>query len=143
MFPTTLKNFARTENWGDPDKMDHTLLEKLDEYRARIGVQIYVSCGTQGVHEPHSLHYEGKAVDCLILSRSINVLDLLFPALQIGFSEIGYYPDWKYYKHNFPGFHFGYNETSTRTKLWIREKSKTGIIQSAINTENLKRLGII
>lgn len=127
-----LKWFSPSENWGDPSKVDPTLLLLLDEIRDVIGWPIVIHCAyeTSG-HSPNSYHYLGRAVDFHFKSsvpfyeqveRLLRILDQI--KLEISyyviykpsrsllpisdFVGLGIYPAW-----NNPGFHLDIRSSKT------------------------------
>lgn len=139
-----LKYFSPKENWGNPSKMRHSLLWRLDEARQRVGFPFIVTSGNQGKHHPNSLHYSGRAVD-FVVKRPLNVAlcDILFDLLRFDFTGVGIYPHWKPYG----GFHVEHSSARKPVKrLWlgIYEKDDAGKqIQTyhAITVENLQKYG--
>jgi len=112
-----IKYFSPRENWGNPEKMDFSLLEKLDLLRDTIGVPIFINKAwadrAKREHAPRSLHYEGKAVDCC--APKISLLEFFLFALRFDFGGIGLYPFW-----NRPGLHL---DIRTGLALWWRNES--------------------
>lgn len=109
-----IEGFSRSENWGDPDKLNGFLLLALsavrhlyrEEYDPDAVFIVHYAYDLEG-HVKKSEHYRGNAVDFHIKTKlnyldQINALLDIFEKLQItdrvGF---GIYPDW-----NNPGFHF-------------------------------------
>ena len=100
-----IKYFSPMENkkkspWGDPYKMDFSLIRQLDLLREYIGVPIHIHCGTQGKHSEKSYHYTDpcKATDCFC--EDLSLLDFYLFAERFVFGGIGVYPYW-----NRPGLH--------------------------------------
>lgn len=95
-----IRFFSPEEAWGDPYKMDHNLIIRLDQLRELAGKPIIIHCGyaTEG-HSLNSFHYKGMAADLHIEGYSL--LDQYLLAEQAGpFGGIGVYPDWSR-----PGLH--------------------------------------
>ena len=99
--------FAKSEAWGDPDKMDGTILLSLFALRCAIpctGFVVHCGFALPG-HEEHSLHKIGRAVDFHIdgmeFRDAIECMELALEDLHLANScGLGIYPDWKR-----PGFH--------------------------------------
>lgn len=116
-----IKHFSPKENWGDPDKMDPELLNKLDLFREEIGKKCKVLSGfaTSG-HAPKSYHYLGKAVDCRFMDENgipLSLWDHFLIAMKAPFNGVGIYShsNWG------PFLHFDVRESSER-KIWVCEK---------------------
>jgi len=97
-----LKHFKRSENWGDPKKVDHKLLFILDAYREELGIPLYVSRSVSYDREqsPHYPNEQGfsEAVDLFpLLSHNpdLTLCDCYLLATRYPFSGIGIYPYWR------------------------------------------------
>ncbi len=121
-----LKYFKPDPNkWGDPSKMDGSLLLTMDALRAECSMPIVINCGyaTSG-HAKHSYHYKGMACDWhfLLVPKTVDdfkdQVKLVLEAcelLQIDqFIGLGIYPYW----HR-PGFHLDVRGFKAR---WVRDK---------------------
>jgi len=160
-----LKYFKRTENWGDPDKIDEKLLLILDAFRDEIGIPLYVSCALSvpGSHDArYSSHYPDDkglcyAVDVIPLLSygNIALLDCYIIATRYPFNGIGVYPDWRYsrispYHSRIErgGLHL---DTSPYRHMkpmrcagqWIGYMSKAGQEYIGVTKCNLKKHGLI
>jgi len=99
--------FKKTEDWGNPEKMNGLLLMLLDNIRCCYDFPFEIHCGyDESGHTKKSQHYLGNAVDFHIESKEkfitqtnkmIKILDELQVSERVGF---GIYPDW-----NNKGFH--------------------------------------
>ena len=69
--------------------VDRLVLENLNRLRRILNRPILITSLTNGVHAPKSLHYIGKAVDCVI--DGIHPNRVLETALDVGFRGIGLY----------------------------------------------------
>ena len=121
MIWNNLQYFKKTENWGDPDKMNPEFLILLDNIRDIIGYPISINCGysTNG-HATKSQHYLGNAVDFVVLGVSMQVAyELIIDALdELGMNDkvgLGVYPFW-----NTQGFHIDLRGNKAR---WSRAAS--------------------
>ena len=124
-----LKYFKRSENWGDPDKINNLLLSNLDKFREYIGVPVIITCGTQGQHVENSYHYQGLAVDIVIPERNGRLLDMYLNALKFPFSGVGIYPDWRYDDARVGGLHLdmrGMDRYYGLKATWLGVKDKKG-----------------
>ena len=98
--------------------MDLNLILMLDKFREEIKTPIYVSCGTQGKHVSHSLHYSGNAVDVLFPNKLMEDLPTLCDtAEKIGFTGIGIYNCWNLNHVSTPGMHL--DNRPGKIKKWI------------------------
>lgn len=121
------KFFKETENWGDPFLIERDLIDELEEFRYTIGTPIFISCGTQGKHEPNSFHYKGMAVDIMFpeLERA-KLPDIYLTAHRFGFQGLGIYPHWsigesvvgKMQRKVLGGLHLDIRPTTTK-HTWI------------------------
>ena len=145
-----IRHFRKTENWGDPTKIDFQLVHLLDQFRAHLGQEIYVSCGTQGAHVKDSMHYQGKAVDVIIDVGGKEPLDLVLLALKFPFTGIGIYPRWRHPRFLRPlGFHLDVRDVSSLPRgvvqaTWIGVPNATGkTTYCTFDAANLRRYGLI
>lgn len=134
-----LKFFKRTENWGDPDRMNPILLKTLDNFRAFVGKPIVITCGTQGVHADESEHYKGNAVD--LICPGVKLLDLYLAAERFPFTGIGVYPDWRYKEQTVGGLHVDIREVA-HLSFGARWMGYAGSYH-ALTFENLKKFGVV
>jgi uncharacterized protein YcbK (DUF882 family) len=92
-----LRYFDPTENWGQPDGMDWTLLQALEELRQFIGQKIIIHCGKEP--RPRGWHPTGRAVDLHI--EGLDLLSQWLAAARFtAFHGIGVYTWWTH-----PGLH--------------------------------------
>lgn len=102
-----VKNFTRNENWGDPDRVNASLVYVMDALRNWLGFRIHINNAFEASgHSPKSQHYKGNAddfwVECdLDFAEQVRLieefLELFGLADKVGF---GIYPNWRR-----PGFH--------------------------------------
>jgi len=92
--------FSPSDNWGNPQLIDYSLVKELEGLRKFIGTAIRIHCATQGVHAPKSYHYAIPcvAVDCS--TKGISLVNFYLGAERFGFTGIGIYTWWKK-----PGLH--------------------------------------
>lgn len=124
-----IRHFSPDE-FDYPDKMDPMTLQMLDSMRDIEGhrrhIIITINCDyvprARGGHAPNSMHYWGKAIDCIIRDarsgRPLPVVEQFFMALRYHWTGIGFYPYWQD-----PGLHLD-TRTSTRflpRALWWRD----------------------
>lgn len=115
-----LRFFRRSENWGNADAMSPALLLELDAWRAYIGVPVMILKGTQGIHEEHSRHYTGEAVDVLVAEPGdMTLLDLWVSALRFRFTAVGVYPHWELNGKPVGGLHLQYGDDRAHRSLWL------------------------
>jgi hypothetical protein len=145
-----IRHFTKTENWGDASKMSFALVHLLDQFRAHLGQEIYVSCGTQGTHVKDSAHYRGEAVDVIIDVGEKEPLDYILLALKFPFTGIGIYPKWRHPRFQRPlGFHLDVRDVSTLPRgvvqaTWIGvPKATGGNTYCAFDAANLRRYELI
>jgi uncharacterized protein YcbK (DUF882 family) len=117
-----LKHFSKDEAWGDPERMNHSLLLQLDYFREASGVPFVVTNGfdTSG-HVTNSYHYSGRAVDGRFVEKSGKVLSLrehIILALKSPFGGIGIYT----WSARGPFVHFDNRNILGERKIWVCEK---------------------
>lgn len=144
-----LKHFNPDENWGNWEAIDFRLLFFLDCYRAFVGQQIVVVCGTQGVHKSE-WHKKGLAVDCVLDGKHQGQLNSIFAAMRFPFTGLGVYPRARHPKFRRPiGFHFDIREINDMPQgvcraQWIGIPDSNGEVQYYGLTEGaLKRWEVI
>lgn len=142
MIWNVLKHFSANENWGDANKMDPKLLKMLDNYRGVVNEKIFISCGTQGLHVPNSLHYQGKAVDILFPSSEKSLFDCYLIAEKFNFTGIGLYPDWQFGGKRIGGMHLDLRVSDIAVR-WIGVKEMNQTVYIALNEQNLKATKLI
>lgn len=88
---TKIKHFKRTENWGDPDKIDPNLIMRLEGMRIYAGKPFIIHCGYElEGHKDDSYHGYGKAVDGHFVG--LNLIDQFLIATRFfGIGGIGMY----------------------------------------------------
>lgn len=148
-----IQNFKKSENWGDPDKMNFALLKRIDALRNEIG-RCYVTCGTNGTHRENSQHYLGRAVDLIPIdfNRKIrqgksHILDLIFAVRRFPFTGIGFYFFWNYRGQKVVGLHVDnrvLKRGEFRNSVWMAVKNDSGE-QSyhALDYKNLQKFEIL
>jgi hypothetical protein len=140
---TGLKFFRRTENWGNPDKMEKWFLYELDAYREHIGTAILVTCGTGGIHVKGSQHYIGQAADIMFPGKSrAELFDLYMAATRFKFGGIGLYPNWKLEGKELGGLHLDWRQAPVKA-LWLGAEVNGTQKYLALNTENLRKYGLV
>ena len=128
--------FNKKENWGDPDKMSPVLLNEMDAFRFHTGKKIYVSYGTQGVHEKNSTHYYGLAADIIFPEVAPKDLpDMFIAASRFNFTGIGLYPHWKLNGTILGGLHLDHRR-GRQKQYWIGLPDGTYV---NLNFENIKK----
>lgn len=89
-----------TDQWGDANAIDDSLIMALDDFRRFIQCPIHISRGVSSSgHSTKSFHYREQgacAVDALIPNYQGGPVNLLLDAMRFGFRGIGWYPGWKY-----------------------------------------------
>lgn len=154
MFPTNLRHFRSDENFGSPDLMDHSLLYVLDEWRADLGIPVYVSRGYDEQAAKHSAHrpqadgnaYAVDVIPCL-QGTDVTLFDCFQLALRYDFYGVGIYPDWRYTfetgglhldrhpRRNFRGWQ--------RAGTWIGYRENGKPKYAGVTTFNLKKYGLL
>ena len=82
----TLKYFTPRENWGDPDKMEFSILWALEKLRNYTGRPINVHCGWE--ERDSGNHPKGIAADIHIFG--MHIIDQFIAATRIDdFNGIG------------------------------------------------------
>lgn len=102
-----VRNFTPAENWGDPEKVNASLVYIMDALRNWLGWPIFINNAfAASGHATKSQHYVGNAddfrIDCdLDFAEQVRLVEEFLEAFgladQVGF---GIYPNW----HR-PGFH--------------------------------------
>ena len=136
---------SKSDNWGDPAKINTNLLLNLDAYRAAIGIPVVVTSGTGGTHEPNSQHYLGNAADIQFPTMKQPLFELYLMAERFHFTGIGIYPHWQYNGYKIGGLHvdirpLGVNEPAHRW-LGVSQNGKQEYI--AFSYQNLKTYGLL
>ena len=110
-----LDNFTPEEAWGDPTKVNGSLLLLLQAIRTYIAHGFTVhNAYTHTGHAPSSQHYVGNAVDFHISGipfyEAVLVVEEALHFYQVEeHVGLGIYPDW-----NTPGFHLDVRGTKAR-----------------------------
>lgn len=116
-----LKHFKKSENWGDPDKMDPAFLIKLDRFRGWIGHSFKVNEGyAADGHAPNSYHYRGMAVDGRFMdgNRPLSLEEHIAICMKAPFGGIGIYT----WSKNGVFVHFDDRLIDFRRSIWICEQ---------------------
>ncbi len=95
-----LRHFTTDEFGASLPMLSMGLLEKLDEFRERLGSPVLISPAPGSLFRPagaeESQHLYGRAADVMVpdadLKRAFQV------AKEVGFTGIGVYPHWQPYK---------------------------------------------
>jgi len=115
----SLEHFKPTEAWGDPHRMSSDLVRELEAFREFIDTEVFILCGTQGVHSVNSQHYSGNAVDIIFPGEPLDALpDLLLASLRFDFVGIGIYPHWSIHGHVRGGLHLDQRPGLVKA-LWL------------------------
>jgi uncharacterized protein YcbK (DUF882 family) len=138
-----IKHFSPTspsDVWGDPSKMDRSLLLALDQLREFCKCAIYVSSGyrTSG-STADSQHKLGRAVD--VLCPGMDLFSFYLAAERFGFQGIGIYPHWKWKNAMIGGLHL--DMRTTGPARWMGVLSPVGQTYVALNPQHLKDYGVI
>jgi len=88
---TQYKYFTASENWGDPDMMQHVLIAELERLRTIIRGPIIILSGYRDGDT--GTHGAGIAAD--IYASGVNTLDLYIEAIRLDFRGVGLYPEWR------------------------------------------------
>jgi hypothetical protein len=142
-----LRYFKESENWGDPSKMDHNLLLRLDDFRHELGSGLIVSRGTQGKSDAKkSQHDLGLAVDVVFTTGlKMTVLDAYLLACSYGFSGVGLYTHWKFKNETRGGLHLDMRKLPPRTRAarWLASSKDETQIYFKMSVENMEKIGMI
>lgn len=118
-----LKYFSKTEEWGDPARMDPAFLILLDNFRATIPYRIVLTSPAfaGSGHAENSYHYKGRAVDCRLKTMNGRVASLqehVLIALRSPFGGVGIYT----WSPLGPFLHFDNRTMMEDRKIWVCEK---------------------
>jgi uncharacterized protein YcbK (DUF882 family) len=126
---SAFKNFHKIryfspEEFHYPEMMDSSTLQLLEAMRAGEAIRraIIITLNADytppdvGGHRPDSMHYMGKAVDCVIRDATtrqpLPIIEQFLMALKWFWSGVGFYPHW-----NEPGLHL---DTRPVTRIGAR-----------------------
>ena len=129
--------FKREEKWGDPGKVNPSLVYLVDEFRHFVGKPFILHCAySKNGHSTTSQHYKGNALDGHFVG--ISWFDQYLLAMKFGkFNGIGVYPDW-----NNPGLHLDVRPLSGEAKhTWTRFKGEYMDVSEANLTKIFEELG--
>jgi uncharacterized protein YcbK (DUF882 family) len=136
--------FFRPSDVFAPDKIDFTLMYKLDQLRIFINKPIIITSSNDPgqVHENNSYHYKGLAVD-IVVPQADNMMDVYLAATRFNWGGIGIYPDWKYDGKTVGGMHLDVRpvDASGHNASWMGVGSPQQYV--AFNKTNLKLYGVI
>lgn len=113
-------------NWGNPSAIFKDLIFQLDLFCYQEGLNCLITSGTQGVHAAKSLHYKGRAIDCMFPGVALWELPkkVFKSALRYNFSGLGIYNGWRLHHGAKPigGMHFEmeWDLPPLKKKLWVR-----------------------
>lgn len=116
-----LKYFKRSENFGDPDKMNPDFLLELDNFRSTLSCQIRILCGFAiSGHAVDSYHYRGRAVDCRLIKDGapLSISEHILIAIKAPFGGVGIYT----HSPNGPFLHLDNRLATYDRKIWVCEK---------------------
>ncbi|MBW7956542.1 MAG: DUF882 domain-containing protein [Deltaproteobacteria bacterium] len=95
-----LRYFKPSEFGASLPLLNPALLEKLDEFRHRLGSRVIISPAPGSLIRPagdnESQHVYGRAADVMIPDTTL--VQAYSVAREVGFTGIGVYPHWKPYK---------------------------------------------
>lgn len=141
-----LKKDSRQDRYGNTDILKPDLLLKTDSLISHFKSDFIITSGTDGKHSPNSAHYRGEAFDIILIpSKKVShPVDVIFQAFKLGFTGIGYYPDWKYFGLQVGGYHLDIRQTKTAAtwlgvQNWNKDKKKFEREYIALNHTNLKK----
>jgi hypothetical protein len=104
------KSFSEFENWGDPEKMNYSLIAGLQELRNFVGREIVIHYGFEK-RDGQGWHPKGRAVDLHIVS--MHPIEQFIAASRFRvFTGIGTYLWW-----NSPGLHLD-NRPLRQRSIW-------------------------
>jgi uncharacterized protein YcbK (DUF882 family) len=122
---THFKPDSKVDQWGNPDKLDFELIQRLDAFRTYIGLPVLVTSGYRpGGGSQHGL---GKAVDFVVPQWAGGLLDLYFEVERFNFNGLGIYRDWIYQGKHIYGIHIDMRDIKDRRSarwLCIRPKAE-------------------
>lgn len=94
----TIRHFSPSDTgFGDPEKIDFSIVSAIDQFRDLLNTPIHVTFGTQGAHVAGSQHYLGLATDLIFPEKDLRSLAGIFKtATECGlFHGVGIYPHWR------------------------------------------------
>lgn len=128
-----------SDNWGDPSKISHELLVKLDQLRLKTGRPIHVTSGYRpSGNTGDSQHKYGRAVD--IMCPGLNLRVFLSLAEEVGFNGIGVYPHWRMSGIRSGGLHVDVRPNGPAR--WMGVQQGQGQVYIALNEDNLEKWGV-
>jgi len=143
---TKYQYLTPNESWGDHDKMSPVLLDKLDAMCRLMQSGIFVTCGTQGIHDDNmGLHSSGIAVDFIpmdLIRGYTTLLDCFFMAARFGFTGIGLYPDWHYNGKRTGGLHVDIRPAQYMAQ-WLAVATSGTQVYIRLSESNLIKWGAI
>lgn len=137
------KKGSSVDNWGKPERMNPTLLLKLDAFRDFINTPLIVTSGFRS-NDPGQ-HGKGLAVDVVAPKWDKPFFDLYLSAERFGFKGIGIYQGWSYKGQPVCGLHLDERDTDGKPGArWLGlGNSRDKNIYYTFNLENLFKLGFI
>lgn len=143
------KKYGTSDKWGNPDKLDATLLLKLDDLREFMGMPIQVTSGWRE-NDPRE-HGKGLALD--IVCPGADLFSFYLAAERFQFPGLGVYPHWQWDGITVGGLHvdqrvlgvrIGSHNTEFKGARWFCFKNESSVqVYTTLNKENLKRFGVI
>jgi uncharacterized protein YcbK (DUF882 family) len=119
-----LKHFSKSENWGDPEKMDPEFLIQLDDFRHVIDKPCVLTCAAfanQG-HSDQSYHYKGRAADVRFIDPTtrepLTLREHIFIAMKAPFGGVGIYT----WSAMGPFLHLDNRVAEYERKIWVSKK---------------------
>lgn len=126
--------------WGDPQKIDLTLLTSLDQLRELTQKPIHVTSGFRSEGSTKdSQHKYGRAVD--VICPGMDLFEFYLLAERVGFNGIGVYPHWHWNASQVGGLHLDVRPGERARWMGV----KIGGVQqyTALTPANLKGFGVI
>lgn len=105
-----LTHVSIDDNWGDPSKMDYSVILGIEQLSEYTGKKVVIHCGYE--KRSSGFHPQGLAVDLHI--EGMSLFDQFVVASRfLRFTGIGVYPWW-----NNPGLHVDCRPVGYRRSYW-------------------------
>lgn len=136
---------SKVDNWGDPEKINQTLVWKLEQVRTKLGLPLVVTSGYRP-QSKGSQHAFGLALDVVAPTYSGSYLDLYFILERFQFKGLGLYRGWHYQGVEVKGFHVderSLQESQGMTARWLGIKLEKSTQYFPFNLKTMVELGFI
>ena len=127
--------------WGDPSKIDHGLLLKVDALRYELNTPLIITSGYRP-QDMGSQHALGLALDIMAPKFTGSLYDIYLAAEHLNFKGLGVYPDWVYMGKKLGGLHVD-ERIATKPSRWMGVLIQHKQEYIALNSTNLKLHGVV